>query len=276
MFRFGARPRSILVAGLLGLGVNACSGISSAALMAMMPKDEDQYARSQIHAIADGNTRSIEQALDPSLRSSGAPAQLAEMTKVLAGSRIESMEVIGYQGQVFNGVSHQNISYQLRLSNGWAVANIASRTEDGRRVIEGATVRRIPERLEKTNAFTLAGKGPAHYLVLALAIGIPALMLYAVVLVFRMPLRRRWLWVLASLAGVGQWSLNWTTGEMGGNPFNLQLLGAGVTRVSQYAPWILAVSLPIGALYVVAKYHRGRWRMPVYDAPREPVVETPV
>jgi hypothetical protein len=75
---------------------------------------------------------------------------------------------------------------------------------------------------------------------------------------------------------VGQWSLNWTTGGMGSNPFNLQLLGAGITRVSPYSPWILVVSLPIGALCVVAKYHRGRWRVPLGQAPHEPIAETPV
>ncbi|HEX8430562.1 MAG TPA: hypothetical protein VF625_04710, partial [Longimicrobium sp.] len=250
MLGIRARLRHGVVAPLLFVLVAACS-VSQARMDAMVPDDEDAFARAHIQALPSGNTRMLEDALDPSLRGPEVMAELAKMVKLVAGRRIEALKVIGYQGMSFNGAQRRNITYQLDLSDGWAVANVASRTEDRRRIIDGISVTQIPEPLERTHAFRLGGKSATHYIFLGLVALIPLLMLYAVVLVFRMRPRRRWLWVLACIWGVGQWSLNWTTGDTGTLPVNIQLLGSAAIRASMYSPWILSLSLPIGALYVI-------------------------
>jgi hypothetical protein len=127
-------------------------------------------------------------------------------------------------------------------------------------VVEGASVSQIPEPLQRTHAFRLSGKPPVHYLVLGLSLLVPLLMLYAAILVFRMPLRRRWLWVLACVVGLGKWSLEWTSGQSWFTLINFQLFGAGFLRPSVYAPWVLSVSLPLAAFYIIGRYHRGHWR----------------
>jgi hypothetical protein len=268
MLGIQARPRHGVLAPLLFVLVAACS-ISQARMDAMVPDDEDAFARAHIQALPSGNTRMVEDALDPSLRRPEVMAELPKMVKVVAGRRIEAMKVIGYQGMNLNGTQRRSITYQLDLADGWAVAHVASRTEDGRRIIDGISVTQIPEPLERTHAFRLGDKSATHYLFLGLVALIPLLMLYAVVLVFRVRPRRRWLWVLACIWGVGQWSLNWTTGDIWALPVNLQLLGAAAIRASMYAPWVLSLSFPIGAIYVIWRYHRGGWQpVPGDDAPR--------
>ncbi len=245
---------------VLLLGASACAAVSSAVIERMVPDAEDAYARGQIEALARGSTADLERDLDPSLRTAQTADQMRAMVTSIGGRRIEGMEVIGYQGMNFNGAERRSITYQLRLPGGWAVAHVASRTEGGRRIVEGASVSKIPEPLQRTHAFRLSGKSLAHYVVLGLCLLVPLIMIYAAALVFRMPLRRRWLWVLACVVGVGQWSLEWTGGQSWFNLVNLQLLGASFLRPSVYAPWVLSVSLPLGALYIIGRYHRGRWR----------------
>ncbi|HST60927.1 MAG TPA: hypothetical protein VLK84_19650 [Longimicrobium sp.] len=226
----------------------------------MVPDAEDAYARAQIEALARGSTMDLERDLDPSLRTAQTDEQMRAMVTAIGRRRIEGVEVIGYQGMNFNGTERRSITYQLRLAGGWAVAHVASRTEGGRRIVEGVSVTQIPEPLQRTHAFRLSGRSLAHYVVLGLSLLVPLLMIYAAALVFRMPLRRRWLWVLACVVGVGKWSLEWTSGHSLFNLINFQLLGAGFLRPSVYAPWVLSVSLPLGALYIIGRYHRGRWR----------------
>ena len=255
-----SRLQQSFTLAVLLLGASACAAPSSAMIERMVPDAEDAYARTQIEALARGSTTDLERDLDPSLRTAQTAEQMRAMVTAIGRRRIQGIEVIGYQGMNFNGTKRRSITYQLRLSGGWAVAQVASRTEGGRRIVEGASVSQIPEPLQRTHAFRLSGKSLAHYVVLGLFLLVPLIMIYAAALVFRMPLRPRWLWVLACVVGVGKWSLEWTSGQSWFNLINFQLLGAGFLRPSVYAPWVLSVSLPLGALYIIGRYHGGRWR----------------
>lgn len=205
------------------------------------------------------------------------------MAAVYGGRRIERMEVMGYSVNQVNGVRHRNLTYQVRLAGGaYVAANIASRTVDGRHVIEGANVNAVRGDLRQINAFGVSGKSPLHHLFLALAILLPLFTLGTAVLAYRTNPGQRWRWVLLSIAAVGQWTLNWTTGETRFNLVSLQLFGAGMMRPSPFLPWLLSVSFPVGALWVWIRYLSRRNRpaapQPVADAapltPAEAPVET--
>jgi hypothetical protein len=269
---FRIARRAVSAAAAVLLVASGCSGFTEKQLHALATDAEDQYARSRIELLASGNTVAFEQDLDPSIHGAEAEQQIRTMSVALAGRRIEEFQLIGANVAIFNGVPRRNLSYQLRLSGGkWAVANVASRTENGRHVIEGASVTQISEPLEKANAFTLAGKSLAHYVMLVLMVLFPLACVYGAVLVFRMPLRRRWLWLLFCLVGIGRWSLDWTSGASTLTPISLLVLGAGFFRASPYASWTFAVGIPFGALWVIWKYHRGEWRhAPVHPGPVEP------
>lgn len=250
-----APPRRLAAALLLSLA--ACGGVSDETLRAAVPADEDRYARAQLAALSRGDTLALLRDLDPQLDAPETRRGIAAMARTVAGRRIERADVVGYQSADSAGTPLRAIQYQLRLSDGWAVAHVATRTQGGRRVLEGASVGRIAEPLQATHAFRVAGKSPRHLLFLLAALVVPALMLTSVVLVFRMPLRNRPLWVLASLLGLGAWRLEWTTGASGFVP-SLQLLGSGVSRASAYSPWVLVVSIPLGAVWVLQQY--VEWR----------------
>jgi hypothetical protein len=58
---------------------------------------------------------------------------------------------------------------------------------------------------------------------------------------------RKWPWVLFVALGFGQLAVNWTTGEWALNLLSVQVFSASATA-APYGPWILAVSLPVGAI----------------------------
>jgi hypothetical protein len=112
----------------------------------------------------------------------------------------------------------------------------------------------------KANDFALAGKSAGQYAFLSLLVASPLLVVAAIVKVLRTAgLRRKWLWCLAAVFAVGTASMNWATGALSMNPLAFQLFGCGFMKAqSSFAPWTLAVSLPIGAVLILV----GVWGTP--------------
>jgi hypothetical protein len=126
-------------------------------------------------------------------------------------------------------------------------------------LLESARVVTLPGSLEAIHAFTFEGKGWRHYLVLALAITVPIFILAMLVVCIRTKVpKRKWLWILFILVGAGTMTLNWTTGEIATNEFSVELLGASYQRASAFAPLMLSVSFPFGAVWFL--WRRRQWR----------------
>ncbi|GGF06876.1 hypothetical protein GCM10011611_10460 [Aliidongia dinghuensis] len=68
--------------------------------------------------------------------------------------------------------------------------------------------------------------------------------------------RRKWLWLLFILFGIGQLSLNWTNGSLYVTPTFVQLLGAGWSQSGLYGPIMLHFSVPLGAIIFVVLRRR--------------------
>ena len=116
-------------------------------------------------------------------------------------------------------------------------------------VVKAVDIQALPDSVERINRFTLAGKGPLHYLFLAWAIAVPLWIVYTFVQAVRAPgSRLKWLWCLAVIPGVVQSSLNWTTGQLQISPLGIQLLGSGFADFGPYGPLMITTSIPVGAI----------------------------
>lgn len=103
--------------------------------------------------------------------------------------------------------------------------------------------------------FTLNGKSPVHYLVL---LGMVLSATLCVVTAVAAGIRRRWAWMIGSLFGVCQLTLNWTTGAIFFSPIHISLLGAGFLKgLGAADPWFLSVAIPLPAILFWAL---GKWR----------------
>ena len=113
------------------------------------------------------------------------------------------------------------------------------------RSLSAIHVNHIPDSLQATNTFTFENRSFKHYVFIMLLVAIPVLIIYAVFLLFRTPLKRKWLWLPFILVEFVQFTLNWTTSAIEFKPFSFILLGVGMVTSSPYAPWMITVSFPL-------------------------------
>ncbi|GAB3255313.1 hypothetical protein [Chitinimonas naiadis] len=136
----------------------------------------------------------------------------------------------------------------------WVLVSAQLSGEPGQFRILGFRIEPLPVPLAELHAFNFHGKGAVHYLFLLLTAGAVMITLAALVLCVRTrELKRKWLWIVFILFGVGAATLNWTTGEIGLNPLYFNLLSAGVMRTGWSGPWLVTFCLPVGALVFLWK-----------------------
>jgi hypothetical protein len=224
------------------------AGCSQQDLLSMIASTDDQaMARKYIDLLRDGRFDEIEQATDPSIRSQLHDA-LGQMADMLPEGDPTSITLVGAHKATNNGSRTTNLTFEYGFGEEWFIINVAWLSNNDAFAIIGFNVYDTPGALEELNKLELAGKSPTHYLFLALVVALPIFSIYALIVCARTRMsRRKWPWIIFILFGVGNFALNWTTGEVQFAPLQIQLLSASAAA-DLYGPWVLSVSLPLGAL----------------------------
>jgi len=182
--------------------------------------------------------------------------QVADLADTLAAEASQmpsvapiSVKVIKASTSFGSGLTRYDLAYEYTFEGRWMIADVVIFKDGDHREIVGMHARMEDQSLEQSNAFTLAGKGAVHYLVLLLTIASPLVCLTAFVLCLRTPMRRYkvW-WALFALVGIVTLHFNWTTGAANLNLVSFQLFGASESG-ELYSPLILGVSIPVGAIW---------------------------
>ena len=240
-----------------------------------LPKEDDAIARRFLELVRTGDYVAADQMLDASLRGEKSETGFRELNSVLAHGEQLSVEVIGlHLFSNFPGDTKRTaLTYQIRFADRWAVGTVTVQRVSGDATILGARFNWVPDSLESIHQFTFSGKTVGHYLVLAICIAVPVFIIFALVVCIRTPLRRRkWLWIIFILLGIGKFQLAWTSGLFGVQILSVSLLGAGMLRSSPYASWILSFGVPLGAIVFLAM--RRKLRAP--DKPGDLTAPPPV
>lgn len=229
--------------------VLALAGCDKASMMKMMTSSEDeQVAKDYINLLRQDKLEQIEKDFDPSLKTATLHDTLVKMAAFVPSQDPESIKVVGANTIRSSGLYQSNITFEYQFPNKWLLMNVAIQKKDGVSTIIGFNVSPIPDSLENLNKFSLSGKSVLQYLVLFLAVLIPLFSLYVLVLCIRTKMeKRKWLWILFIMLGVGSFAIDWTTGRWSVKPLAFQLFGAGAFA-PPYGAWTLSVSLPLGAI----------------------------
>lgn len=213
------------------------------------PPAEAAVAKSTLDDLHHGKLDAIESRLAPKLLDDPTTdAKLRGLVKYFPSGEPRSVAALGAFTTIFNGVKHVRLSYEYHYPTAWVQATVVMVEDNGKILIEGLQVNRTPQSLAQTNAFTLQGKAPAAWLMLAAACLLPLFSLFAFGLCLRTPLRgRKWPWAIFTLIGVITVRLNWTNGVFSMQLLSVQLLSASTMQASSGA-WVLGVSFPLGAV----------------------------
>jgi len=210
---------------------------------------KEHMSQRYIQRLIDGDTAALVQELHPSLHSGNELTQMNQMRALIPAGTPDVTNLVGYN--VFKSTEGQryNLTYQFGYGSKWILINAAwIELPDGKRQIIGMNAQLLLEPLQQTHAFTFKQARPVHYVLFAAAILMPIFTIVTLVACIRTKLaRRKWLWILFILFGLGQVTLNWTTGQLGFSLIFIQLFSGSAMASSIYSPWIISVSLPVGA-----------------------------
>lgn len=220
----------------------------------LTPADEAAIAKDVISKLAAKDFAPIEARLAPEIVNSSTHAALEEAAKVMPPGAPKSITTIGAQTIVGGGVTRYNLTFEYEYPAAWIVANVVLQRRDGQLTVYGLHVNFLPQSLKQTNRFTFAGKGWLHYLVLTLAVVIPLFIIYALVVCVRTPIAtRKWLWLIFIALGFVQVSFNWTDGSYLVTPISFAILGSGFFSAGPYAPTIINIAFPLGAIVFLVR-----------------------
>ncbi|SFI48570.1 hypothetical protein SAMN04515618_1303 [Collimonas sp. OK307] len=210
--------------------------------------EEQATAKAYIDRLRARDFGALENATDKSIRGPDIHDALIKMADLIPAREPMSIKLVGAQTFHMSGATRVNTTFEYDFGGAWLLMNVAIQEKNGEKTIVGFNVNPEPQSLESQNQFTLFGKGVAQYVILATAILVILLTTYSLVACIRSKLPgRKWPWILFIVFGFGKIAINWTTGQLSITPVFVQLFSASAAA-QFYGPWIVSVSIPVGAI----------------------------
>ncbi|MBW7895190.1 MAG: hypothetical protein H3C27_08760 [Opitutaceae bacterium] len=237
---------------LVVLGFTGCFKLSTKVIDKLVDEEKKATAQSYVQKLKDGRLDELAAELQPvlNLETGTLIEKLEEVRRYLPTGTPTETDIIGFHTNFVNGVTTYQVVTQYGYGDRWAVATVAWRgLPNNGTQLQGLHINLLDQPVQKINALTLRGKTLRHYVFGALAVIIPVFSLTTLIVCIRTKIpRRKWLWILFILAGFGSLSLNWTTGEIGFQLLHVSLLGATAFASGPFAPWVITLSFPLGAI----------------------------
>lgn len=215
------------------------------------PPADEAAARHYVDLLRQRKFEEIEKNVASMVNEPDIPGTLESMANLFPQGEALSSKVVGSHWFRQDDLYRSNITLEYQFPDRWLLVAVEIETRDGVGALRYLHVQQMPQSLEEANRFTLVDKGPTHYMVLLLAVMVGVLSLYTFVLCLRTKIRRKWLWALLTLVGVGRFGIDWTTGHTLVSLFFVTLPSAGVAG-SLYGPWVVYFTLPAGSLLFLA------------------------
>jgi hypothetical protein len=246
-----SRYRYLLI-GFGALLLVVLSGCNQATLMRKMtPKEDEAVARRYVDELRQNKFDQIEQDMAPELKNSNMRPTLVRMAAMFPAQEPTSTKVVGFRAFVGN-TRRAEITLEYEFPEKWLLAGVVTQKIRGVTTIAGFHVTPIEDSLENLNRFTLAGKGVSQYAIVTLSVLSLLLSIYVLVLCSKTNIgKRKWLWVIFILFGIGKLGVNWTTGQIFFTLLAIQI-PAGGANAQLYGPWLVYASLPLGAIIFLA------------------------
>ena len=253
--------RCLLPLCLLVLLLAAC-GDPRTALDHLAPEHERSVAVQLMAQLAARDFASIEAQFDPSQIDADTPLILKDMAGQMPAGPPTHAYLVGVRLNDDAAGRTILLVHEYQYGDVWMVARVLFRRQGEQEMIEGFHVDRRTTSYESANDFGFEGKGVLQPLFLAVTVAVPLFCVGVFVLACRTRFAKpwkRWPWLLFIAVGVGQIGMDWSTGGIRLEPLMFQLLGAGAFR-NWPGPWILWVSVPLGAILFLRR--RDKLRAP--------------
>lgn len=220
-------------------------------------KDKDKFARTFIQEVISGD-ENAQKYVHSDLLDDNAIMFLEQIHNALNGKKLSEISVIGLQNKWEESInlksgddvskSYYAINYEYDYGDVFLFFHLKISRVDGTEKIVGFNAELSKTSYIERVSFSFDNKGVKHYIVLLWLILIPLFLIYAIVMVVKTPIRRKWLWIVLILVFNIGFVFNWTYGVFIWNNIKIVLLGSGVMIGAMKAPWDFSVSVPFGAI----------------------------
>jgi hypothetical protein len=244
----------------------------------MTPAEDEKFARESVDLLRKQQWEPIRRELDPSVVSDpNAEYTIGKMMGMFPAGEPKSVKVVDVKFLRHQDVWIHSLTLEYEYPATWLLATVSIRSANGTSTIAGMNVTPIADSLESINRFSLADKSALHYLILGLAVALPIFCIYVLVVCLRTKnQKRKWLWAIFILFGVGRLAMNWTTGELTFTPLSVNIPCSSFTAIPAYGPWTVAVLLPLGAILFLIKQSKSTAGSPDSMTPTLSGDESPV
>lgn len=229
-------------------------GCNQSAWLERKAPQDVSLVKSYFDLLRSGHADQVEDLLDPALQSAGYRARFDELVATIPQEAPNTVKAILVDPRCEEGRCEDGIILEYKYGSERLLFNVELMKEGTQLSIIGINLRVIPESFIEANKFTLSNKSFLQYLILALAILLPALSLCSLVLCIRMRIGpRKWVWTAFILLGIFRLGINWTTGHLEFHFWSIHLVSAQ-TFAQPFEPWVISVSLPLGAILFLINY----------------------
>ena len=219
-------------------------------LQAALPKEELAQAEQVLALLNSKDFDAIKKQMDPRFIGANFDQDIQRVGAMLPDEKPILTKTIGSRTNTFNGtLSQYTLSFEQQFSKSWLLTAVQLQKENGKTQVIGINVEPKTQSLATEHVFTFEGKGALHYLVFALAVLIPLFIVLTLVLCLLTPIaKRKWLWMLFIAVGITNFVFNWSNGAHSFQLLYASILGAGFMKNGPYAPCIISLGFPLGAI----------------------------
>ncbi len=215
-----------------------------------VPQETEKLAIQCLRLIKSKKTKKASNLFVHQYRTPKTIEALNKISTLMNSGTLKSQKLVNWN--VVNWTTKNSFSkktileYQQDLSGKWLLLTITILDD---KFIAKFNALPLNKPLQEINAFTLSHK-PVYYIpFLLLYIFVPLFSIFTLIVCFTTKLKKRkWLWIIFIIFGVGKYAMNWTSGQIFFSLLHFQLGTVGIFRQGACGPWIVSTSIPLGAI----------------------------
>jgi len=225
----------------------------------MIASPEDQaLGQRVIEDIRSGTRADLESLLPPELDKKIIPVfpQMRSLLPIGSDTDVSLVDAgVTVTDTLREGSSRQSyLAYEVDAGQQHALVKIGILRRQDEVVVTDLYVYPLPAPIEELTKFTFRGKGPVQYTFVVLALLSIGTIIAALIRLFRMKgIKRKWLWTVGCLFGVGAITVNWSTGAIGIKVLTVYLFGAFAAKHGFLGPWEVGFAIPIVAIIILLR-----------------------
>jgi hypothetical protein len=228
------------------------------AVFETLTAEEDRdYALSILRALQSGDDATIKQNMSEGMARKIEP-KLPAMRAYLPADAKTEPRLVDASVQFLTASRKTRLVYAMDDDKRHALASLVIVRLKGDVFLQTLSVTQLKQPIEDlAPSFQLAGKHWSQYLFLSCAALSFAMIVAALYLLYRATdVPRKWPWAVACVLGLGQFTMNWDTGQLSAHAWAVQPLGVMVMRPGILASWYISFGLPIGAyIFLLRQAH---------------------